>query len=332
MSADLTVRYSEVMQAEKDFNNLTRSSTASEYSDSTLSVRDARKRFEQLSSSTTVTSTPTPSYRKSEPVSSTPSKGPTPSRPPPPTRPLKKRATDSSLLLNTIDSSKGQSAGSPSADKVLEGAGDRNSQDACGDSPKPKARGFKPSLKKSHSAMSTADKQVGGGSPASSLSSATKKLFKRKSGKGENAVSTSDSANGRTNSKSPEATPMASSPVQGSPMLSKKKKQHSTASSSSACSTPTGEGASFPLSDKPGKAGLQKSFSDKVLVETEGRSVQASLNEDDRGKVVGGHKPTAPRVIEDGELKLNLSESKWREAVEFLRLCVVARPVKGVAR
>lgn len=323
MSADLSVRYSDVMmQAERDYKNLTKStSSGSSYNDSTLSVRDARKRFEQLSSSTTVA---TPSYKKSEAGGSPPAlKKATgvPPRPAPPSRPLKKRATDSELhsLKTTDDKSKGQSAAKPSAKSSKEDVVGKveaaSDQDACSsDSPKPKTRNFKPPVKKSQSTMSaaaaasnTSGTSSGGASEAaaSPTSSISKKLFKRKSNKD---ISTVDSnANGRTNNK---ASP-ASSPVHESPNAARKRRNQ--VASSNQASSPSTEKPSTPVASKHGRASLQKSFSDKVLLSGD-RSVQASLKDDDRGKVVGGEKPTAPRVIEDGELKLNLTKGKFEIA------------------
>ncbi len=320
MSADLNVRLSDVMQAERDFNNLTRSSASSDYNDSTMSVRDARKRFERLSSSTSanVNTATAPNYKRSESthsVGSSSKAAATPARPPPPTKPLRKRATDigmdTTTTTTTTKNSKGQSAGSAKedvVDKVATTAGDRNSQDACGESPKPKARSFKPSLKKTQSTMSAADKQASSSGAASSPSSSlSKKLFKKKSVKEDTAA-----INGRASNKdSPSSSPVPESPVAA------RRKKHSGSKTSSTSSnqqpSPTHEKASSPKPGKPSlQKSLQKSFSDKVLVHSEGRNVQASLKEDDRGKVVGGQRPTAPRVIEDGELKLNLAEGRPR--------------------
>lgn len=290
MSADLKVWYSEVMQAERDFNNLARSSTTSDYSDSTLSVRDARNRFEQLSASTVTTPSRT-GQRRSE-SSETP-----PARPPPPRPPLKKRVTDPEICTLSTNP-KGQSASNL-------GTKDVNSKLDS------KA---KKSLKKAHSVRPTDLVSTEASSPASSNSKksiGSKKLFKRMSVEKAKVDSNSESAtNGSANSKSSTKKGEASQNSSNSPH----KKTSPLASMKKKLSTDTKSNSSQPSSqssspvDKPGKKSFQKSFSDKVLATCDERSVQASLGDEDRGKVVGGSRPATPRVIEDGELKLNLTE------------------------
>ena len=308
MSTDLTVRYSEVMQAERDFNNLTRSSTtSSDYNDSTLSVRDARKRFEQLSSSSVATPSPS-GQRGSESGSS----GTTPAgRRPPPPRPLKKRASDSEIrTLSTTTPTpapRGQSASNKSEDV-------NSKLDSTA------ASKTKKNLKKAHSVLASSSNSSEASSPSSDSSKkstglGSKKLFKRASvEKGkmdstttEAATNNGSAATGRGNSKKPDASQnSSSSPThhhkKTSPLASKKKKMTSDSK----------HGSSQPSSpvDNQGKRGLQKSFSDKVLASCDERSVKASLKDEDKGKVVGGSRPDTPRVIEDGELKLNLAQGR----------------------
>lgn len=296
------------MQAERDFNNLSRNSTPSDYSDFTLSVKDARKRFEQLSSPTTTS--PNLGHRKSEPVDSA-SK---PRRPPPP-KPLKKMATSPEILTSSSSAAKPRVQSSANQSAIEDVSSDKlpqtSVQDAGGDaSPKPKTKSFKP-LKKAHSVRP--NDLVTTNSDTSSDSKklpTTKKLFKRRSFEKARMETTSSpatngSANGRTNSKNGETGPAcASSPThkKTSPLASMKKRLSSSSKSgSSQPSSPT---------DHPSKKGYHKTFSDKVLASCDERNVQASLKEEDRGKVVGGSRPTSPRVIEDGELKLNLTEGQ----------------------
>lgn len=311
MSTDLTVRYSDVMQAERDFNNLTRSSTTSpDYSDSTLSVRDARKRFEQMSSSTVAA----PSYKRNEGITSkeAPPAYKVRPPPPPPPNPLKKRLSEPVIRSqSTCSSPRVQSSSNQSAIAAKE----TDSSDVGG-SPKTKAKSSKPFLKKAHSVRpgdlaSTTSSEANSSSSDKLSSSATKKLFKRMSSDKGKMDSTSDPAasngsakgrtskNGEASQNSPTSTSSPTHKKFTSPLSLKKKRPSASSSNSSQPS---------PLADKP--ATPKRSFSTTVLASTEERSVQASLKEDDGGKVVGGSKPTAPRVIQDGELKLNLTEGK----------------------
>lgn len=302
MSADLTVRYSDVMQAERDFNNLTRSAaTSSDYSDSTMSVRDARKRFEQMSSSATTT---TPNYKRSEAAVSR--ETPVPARPPPP-KPLKKRSSEPVMRSHSTcatSNSRVQSSSNQSADGAS--AVEETAQDVSNGSPKAKAKGLKPSLKKAHSVRPgdlASTSSEASSSDTKSPVGVTKKLFKRMSssekGKLDSTAASNGSAKGKNEETSQNSPTSISSPSHrkfSSPLALKKKR---TSASSSSSSQPS------PLPDSH-----RKSFSNKVLASTEERRVQASLKEEDQGKVVGGHRPTTPRVIEDGELKLNLTEGE----------------------
>lgn len=321
VSTDLVVRYSDIMmQAERDFNNLTRSSaTSSDYDDSTLSVRDARKRFEQMSSASSTAAAP--SYKRKE--GGTSNEAP-PSRPPPPI-PLKKRISEPVLRSqSTCSTSSPQQQTQGSNSRVQRSSNqspsnsaketDCSTQDVNG-STKPKA---KPSLKKassvavdpnvlanpsSETSNSTSSSKQSS-SPTKQSSSPTKRLFKRMStdkGKVDSGAAASNGSSKARTSKNGEANQNSPSPTHkkfSSPLALKKKK------------TTSSSGSSQPslLGDKP--ATLRKSFSNNVLASSEERRVQASLKEDNGGKVVGGSRPTAPRVIEDGELKLNLTEGK----------------------
>lgn len=303
MSADLKVWYSEVMQAERDFNNLARSSTAStDYSDTTLSVRDARKRFEQMSSSPI--STPT-GQRKSDLSIS----GSSPRRPPPP-RPMKKRTTDSEICMLSTANSKGTpNAGLRGQSSGIQGANEDvnrrlEGQDFSAAASKPKR-----SLKKAFSARPNdlvSRSETDSPTSPERKSVGSKKLFKRMSMEKTKVDTNSESAsNGsaRGSSKKGGASQnMASSPThkKTSPLASMKKKLSSDSKSNS-------DQPSSPV-NKAGKRGFHKSISDQVLVSPGSRKVQASLGDEDRGKVVGGSRPAAPRVIEDGELKLNLAK------------------------
>lgn len=312
------------MQAEKDFNNLTRSTTTGtsssnpDYNDSTMSVTDARRRFEQLSSPPPASA---PTHRRSEPAvhaskersEAAISKDNKPARPP---RPLMKRASDPAVPANPTRTPRGQSAANQNA--LLEetdSSETRSSQDVSGDSPKPKAKIFSKSLlRKSHSVKPTdlVTTSSEAETTASKISSASKKIFKRKSfekSKMEGLAATNGSTkarttkNGEASSNSPTSSPTRS---KFSPLSSKKKRPSGSSSNSSQPSSPLAKKAS---TDKPAAektASLSKSLSDKVLTSTEERFVQATLKEED--KLVGGSRPSTPRVIEDGELKLNLTE------------------------
>lgn len=297
------------MQSE---NNPNRSSVSSEHSDTKLSVRDARRRFEQMSSTTS-------GYRKgSDPVLST--KGIPPSRPAPP-KPLKKRVTDPEI--RTLNTSPPASATSIKTPKVQRSTSKEVQEDCLAkdrrpvspkgaasvtESPKHKSRS-KLSLKKAYSVKTNDLASAPESSATDSKLSATKKLFKRKTsekGKMDGTTSNGSTSGGRTNSKSGktgEASPGASPTHKKSPLASLKKKVVDAKS-------PPSNPSSRTSSPAPSRRSLLKSFSDKVLVSSEDRSVQASLKEEDRGKVVGGNRPTAPRVIEDGELKFNLTEGE----------------------
>jgi hypothetical protein len=304
MSSNLTVRYSDVMQAERDLSNLTKSSTAgSGYEDSTLSVRDARKRFEQMSSSSTVTPSNGGGTSREAPLKMRPA-------PPPP---MRKKAEPVLRSHSTGSNSKyrvQRSSNQTSAD-VEEAA-----TTAVQDVGRPRSKGF---LKKTLSVDNTdlaSTSPVTTSSSSDSRKSTTKKLFKRmstdKTEKVENGASVSNGSSSRSRtSKSGEASQNSSNSASpshkkfGSPLALKKKKTVPSASS-------RGSSPQSPHQDKPG--GLRRNLSNQVLVSTEERSVQASLREEDEGRVVGGKKPTTPRVIEDGELKLNLAEGKNSDA------------------
>lgn len=298
MSTSLAVRYSDVMQAERDFNNLTRSSTASsDCNDSTLSVRDARKRFEQMSSSAS------PSDKNSNGAYSKEAPAASKSRPAPPP-PYKKRVSEPALRTLSTGTGASNSRVQRSSNQRSSGAA-TPAQDVGGIKAK--------SLKKSHSVKpidlaSTSSEANSTSSDSKPPSSTSKtKLFKRMNseskGKQDSAAATS---NGSTKSSravknggtSQNSTPSPTHKKFSSP-LSSKKKRPSASSGSSQSSTP---GEKQPT--------IRKSFSNRVLASSEERSVQPVLKEDDEGKVVGGSKPTTPRVIEDGELKLNLAEGK----------------------
>ena len=313
MSTSLAVRYSDVMQAERDFNNLARSSTtSSDYNDSTLSVKDARKRFEQISSSTAVA--PSNNKKKSDGASSTAASKLRPAPPPP----YKNRLSEPNIRSQStgaasksrVQRSSNQSAiGANNA--VEEATATSTAQDVGGF----KAKGLKKSLKKAHSIQpldltSTGSEVNSSNSSCKSPTTSKTKLFRKMSSdnKGLGKVDSGAAAsNGNTKSSktvkngggSQNSTPNSSpNHKKFSSPLSSKKKRPSASSSSSQSSIP---------GDKPT---MRKSLSNKVLASSEERTVQASLREEDEGKVVGGSKPTTPRVIEDGALKLNLTEGK----------------------
>lgn len=174
---------------------------------------------------------------------------------------------------------------------------------------KSKSKYFK-GLKKAHSVNPTTDSRdsTDGGEPSDSkLSTATRKLFKRKNidsksrmdstnDGGHVSNGTSDTKNGATNS--------ISNGQNSSPIHKKASSKNTSPDSSKSPSQ-----ASSPVSThKQGKKNLDKSLTNKVLACSEERSVQTVLGDEGREKIVGGSLPTAPRDIEDGELKLNLTE------------------------
>lgn len=307
MSAGLSVRYSDVMQADRELDTPTNNN----YDDSTLSVRDARRRFEQLSSPTSPQ--PIAGQRRSEGglAFSSPKTTGTPPRPPPP-RPLKKRATDpeiSTLSTNTTKTTTKAPTPTP--------RGQRSSLSASTiaetgiDSSKSKGKtqsATKASLRKANSVKADENTESRSASPGSSDSkkpASSKKLFKKmnlekgpKEATSGSEPATNGSANGRTKGDSSSTSSPSHKKASLSPLASMKKKLSSETKSNSQPSPPSSGG---------GKS-LTKSFSDKVLASGEERSVRASLKDEEEGKVIG--RSTSPRVIEDGELKLNLTQGK----------------------
>lgn len=304
MSADLGVRLSDVMQAERDFEKLARGSNSSlsshsvgSSSDVNMSVRDARKRFEQMSTSSTTEKPgrppPPKSFRKNKTVSDM----------------SQATATTAAARTTTGKSTKGQSASNQ--DINSKSTDDTSSKE---NGARTKSSSSK-SLKKSQSVTPSAVTGVSADSSSRSSpsserkhSQASRKIFKRKSIDKDKMDSTAgsspsnDSASGRTKAKSSgDHNGRVSSPthrVKASPRASKKQRSTEQIPSPS---------SSMPRS-LPGK--IQRSFS-KVLVNPEDRDVQASIGAEDRGKVVGGSRPTSPREIGDGELRLKLTKGKF---------------------
>lgn len=294
------------MQAERDFNNLANSSTTKSKFDAeaSLSVSDARRRFEQLSSSPGA-------QTKDAAGPSSGSRGAVPPRPPPP---YKKRNSEDNLISSAMNNTEGQSAsGQGKNSSVVH----EQAQDV---SLKPKGKNSKFSLKKSHSvsasnelAVNSSPSEAASSDNKTSASSGPKRLFKRMSiekgkvDKVEGQTATNGSAKGKAARNGDSSSPL-SSPVKNSPLGGRKKKTTTPTSSSS--QTPrkgSKTDPDFPSAERGSKI-RKTSFSDRVLASTEERCVQTSLKDGSRGKVVGGTRPTSPKLIGDGELKLNLTE------------------------
>ena len=185
---------------------------------------------------------------------------------------------------------------------------------------KPKGKNSKFSLKKSHS-VSASNELAVNSSPSEAASpdtktpaSGPKRLFKRMSiekGKMEKVEATNGSAKGKA-ARNGDSSPL-SSPVKNSPLGARKKKATTPTSGSQ-----TAKKGFKTEPDIPSPGRRKSSFSDRVLASTEERCVQTSLKDDSRGKVVGGNRPTSPKLIDDGELKLYLTEGMAHLLVAFL--------------
>ena len=347
MTTDLTVRYSDIMQAERDFERLADNSTSppsarSNGSDITLSVRDARKRFEQLSRSSSAGAISNLSVQKAVSPTKSLSKPMTSSPLPPPRQKkrLIKTPTDPDIKVSSTTKSaiSGRVQSTSNYSKpVASDVADSSSQDVNSSQVKTKSK-IK-SLKKGNSISdSVASKSLATASPSSQSaeSNLSRKLFKRKSmdrvnkvedtatngassaSSGRTAAKSSNSSSSNSQSTSPSHKKKLSSLSSKFSPLSSSKKQRSIESKTPASGSPPAA-PSTEDSSPVTKAGTQRSFSNTVLASPNERSVQATLGDEDKGKVVGGSRPTSPRVIEDGALKFNLTEGKFHRERVTLR-------------
>lgn len=320
--------------------------------ESPMSVRDARRRFEQLSTSNSSLSSPTkttPTHRGSTPAA-------VPARPPRPQRPPLKKAitspgdfsTSAAVGGKNVDSitNKGQRSQGQSCDasrSVVKTASQEVSSTNNGGKTKFKGKSLKQAFKRGISSVASSsggDKaasgepsSVVGGTGASAENSdrklsSTKKLFKRKSmeknkvdGVAEHA-SSNGSRNTNTDSKGGKGEEASLCPTSDhkkvSPLPRERLKatEPSSPTRSKPSSPTTSSSSSSPIA-RPGGVPFKRSFSDKVLVSPNQESaVHTTLRREgeERGsgreKIIGGSRPTSPRVIEDKELKLDLSEGK----------------------
>ena len=325
----LTVHMPEVMQAER--GNLTKNSSNSQSNGSevSISVRDARRRFEELSSTSPRGAGDPPSLPRGSPVTRT--------RPLPMKKPLKKTETEPDFSTrkygNTsnasnarVQSSVTQTVNNNSASV----SGGSDTQDVGKSKSKSKIF-MRPSLKKAHS-ISTHDNLAV--KPRSSINSSenkvvspSKKLFRRRSmdkGKIDDTSSNSTTTtNERTGYRSTNHSPTSNSPSHKkfSPLPLKKKtvdsKTRETDMNSNSQTTSPTQQKSSPLSSKKQKSidssnatsplaaekkiAFHRSFSDVVLASSNHRPVQTSLTKKDKSSIT-------PKFIEDGELKLFVKE------------------------
>ena len=310
MSVDpLSVRYSDVRHADQDLDMS--SFHKSPNSSSSFSVSDARRRYEQLSVSTTQVGAK-----------------PLPVRPPP--RPSKapvqqSRSISTGMGHSTSDNRIHRGQRSPdhavtsplgNSRKAITTPDQEVKHSVMNNGEKSKSKG----LKLKGSVSSNMDKTSGsrpdtpgsdsgatgtGDSTGKKLTSATKKLFKRISMEKGKVEGTREHAS--TNGSKGDSPSM--SPSSSRKKATKEKVKAQNAGSSSPATSPT--------KAHPGDLKFRRSFSDQVLASPNQEvAVHTTLKREGQdgnsgGKIVGGIRPTSPRVIEDKELKINLTEGEF---------------------
>ena len=310
MSADpLSIRLSDVRHADRGMSSSKSPSSCSSM-ESSLSVSDARKRFEQLSASTSQV-----------PLSTT--------KPPRPNKPPVKKARSIAVVHSTSDNRihKGQRspdhtnnacsieyAGNSSIRKTSTPEQEVDKAVGHSDSKeKLKAKALKKSS--GNSTASSMDKtgsrpgtpgsgSEGGAAGESGSRKLSIKLFKRITTEKGKADSTGEGRSGggaRVDSS-------AMSPSSSRKRLGRLRTQESGTSSKG--STPT----TSPTRSPKDKQLRRRSFSDQVLVSPNHEVIVHTTlkREASEAKITGGARPSSPRVIEDKELKINLTEGEWR--------------------
>lgn len=299
MSQDpLRVRLSDVRHADEDIE-MSKSSNKS--IESSMSVSDARKRFEQLSASVSQPQLPPiPKPRSNRP-------------------PVRHSRSVSSGMSQSISDNKihrGQS--SPDHHSAVTSPPGNNRKDKQKQEVNCTSNREKSKLKDTNKGKSSGSMDKGSSgrpeTPGSEsgatgtgegisrkFSSAKNKLLKLKSTDKGKMDSTAE------NSKSKMDSPASSPSSKRKLVKGRLKKVDSGDGSGSKAATPVGS----PTRRKETPEMRRRSFSDQVLASPNQEiPVHITLKRNGSGKIVGGSRPTSPRVIEDKELKINLTEGE----------------------
>lgn len=358
MSASpLIVRLSDVRYIEQELDRLMEKQNHSNGGkESSISVKDARQRFEQFTvpnsaPNTLVRESAKPTHLDrtsagSQAFSSLPKKKPI-KKPVPVSIPKDGSSSVAGGRKSSESNQKGQSSPEKSCDDVVSSVSNKSvSQEVSSSSSGAKAKFKNKSLKQvlRRNISSGADNSsepssaVGGTATTDSkLTSATKKLFKRKIPSMEkNKVGAiaehttyngSDSTNNaKENSKCGQGDETmgsqspGSSKKKGSPLLNDKQRASPSSPSRSHPSSPSSIHSSASTTSKQGGhvVPFVKSFSDRILTcPREEDAVYGTLKRrggkekgSEKGEVAEYSRPASPRVIEDKELKLTISKGK----------------------
>ena len=338
------VRYAENLDKSMETNSSPQPSNNGD-SEAPVSVRDARKRFEQLSDTKS-----SPSKQSSIPVKRSLSSSrdridgslppPRPKKPP-----VQKPVTgQKNRSMSENDSEKNQMGQSSPQESCSSIVPDQEVTNSSTTSSKGKSKGssLKKALKRGISSGGSSGGSKAANSHRDSLGavgetatatescdtkrhSATKKLFRRSMERKKTGVTAehassngSNSSNAKENSKSTkgDASPSSAS-KKVSPLSSKREKGNGHSSPPSSKSKPYSPSSS-PSTERHADHAppSQRSFSDRVLLANPSKenAVHATLkrfvSEKAKAKAAAGGRPTSARAIEDKELKLNLSQGE----------------------